>query len=973
VARNDEIRVKLIGDERDLERAFQASVAGGEKLGDALKRTGVDVQRVMQVAEGDVKGLGAAFVDAGDLAKTALQAGVGAGTAMVGQSLNDATVAGGKLEAQIGSLGGASEQVGAVAKDVYTNNFAGSLGEAYEMTGQVNQALGLQGEELQAVTQDIFTITDAFGHQGAEAQAMVDVLRTMGPAFPGETEEQLLDRIAGSFQAGVGVSGDLLDTLKEYPGDFQRLGLDADDMFQILNSGFEAGVYNTDKTADAIREFGIEIQTTGGKAQEAVRQIFPDQEADRIIGQFAKGGDSAEKAFYRVLTALTQVDDAQTRTNLAFALFGSMGEDMGARLLPWIESMVKGRDTAKEVRDVTAEMQVQYENFGSTLEGFKRRIEIGLTGPLGATSDVMGGMLDVAGNAGEVLGAVALAGFDVAGAASRARTAIAGMNITLAGTATLAAAAAAPIAVLVAGIYGMNQRLADTHERAAAAVDPMASLRDNAAALYAEINANTGVNMADIIGPESEQRLKALGNELNALIETSPQLAQELLQLAVREGDVYETATGAFKGHTLFRDELILTKAQADALKENVKKLSGAEGANAEATAAAEEVMGTLGGQMADTRTEAQKLRDALDKLTGKTLTAEQAEIDFERAIDDATQAAKDNKQSLDKNTEAGRTNRESLKNLTERTLDFIVAQKDNKKSTDTLRDTMERGRKKFIETAMEMGATRKRAEELADKYGLIPKKVETLVRAPGLDKTKKDVGALNNALRGLPNVARIEFKSSGLDGLGVLGGLGAFGGGLMGISPLSTVGKAYSSLGRPGDVISGYRPGATTLSGNLSYHAQGRALDITPEFGIALAIRNLFGGRTRELITPWPSMNMHNGRDYRYSDAVQAQHDGRTNVRHIHWAMGQGGLVNRRGSFLVGDSGMEIVNLARGDSVTPLDRAPRVGGTTVVNNFNFTFNGMVTDKVRLKHELVAVMREFLRANGGVAALGRVR
>jgi hypothetical protein len=172
-------------------------------------------------------------------------------------------------------------------------------------------------------------------------------------------------------------------------------------------------------------------------------------------------------------------------------------------------------------------------------------------------------------------------------------------------------------------------------------------------------------------------------------------------------------------------------------------------------------------------------------------------------------------------------------------------------------------------------------------------------------------------------------------DGLG-MGAMGAAGGGLMGISPSSAVGRAYSSLGRPGDVISGYRPGARTLSGSLSYHAQGRALDITPEFGIALAIRNLFGGRTRELITPWPSMNMHNGRNYRYSDAVQAQHDGRTNVRHIHWAMGSGGVVNRPGSFLVGDatpsnpSGIEIVNLARGDSVTPLAAAG--GGPTTIN-----------------------------------------
>jgi hypothetical protein len=388
------------------------------------------------------------------------------------------------------------------------------------------------------------------------------------------------------------------------------------------------------------------------------------------------------------------------------------------------------------------------------------------------------------------------------------------------------------------------------------------------------------------------------------------------------------------------------------------------------AAGALEDQQADLGEEMADTKSEADKLREAIDALTGKSRDAAQAEIDFEQALDDATQAAKDNKKTLDTNREAGRKNREELIRLAERTYDHVVAQKDLGASTKDLREITERARRKFIDTAVQMGATRGEAKDLWKEYGKVPKNVKTDVSAPGLEKTKNNAAALNNALRGISATVKArEFKQGlralgGGDGLGIdfpFGLLGTGGGSLLGISPLSAVGAAYSSMGRPGDVISGFRPGSRTLSGNLSYHAQGRALDITPIMSIALAIRNMFGARTKELITPWFGMDLLNGRPWTYSSAVKAQHSG--SRAHIHWAMGGGGLVNRPGRFLVGDSGMEIVNLARGDSVTPLDRAPATagrGGTTVIVH--------VHGSVLSERDLVAVIRKNIRNLGGLTA-----
>lgn len=85
----------------------------------------------------------------------------------------------------------------------------------------------------------------------------------------------------------------------------------------------------------------------------------------------------------------------------------------------------------------------------------------------------------------------------------------------------------------------------------------------------------------------------------------------------------------------------------------------------------------------------------------------------------------------------------------------------------------------------------------------------------------------------------------------------------------------------------SGIRPGAVTSSGNQSYHATGDAID---ELGSMSAMRRYavrlfknFGGRLRELISPWPELGIKDGRPYRYSSQIQAEHSG--SKAHVHVA----------------------------------------------------------------------------------------
>ncbi|AGL13884.1 phage tail tape measure protein [Actinoplanes sp. N902-109] len=105
----------------------------------------------------------------------------------------------------------------------------------------------------------------------------------------------------------------------------------------------------------------------------------------------------------------------------------------------------------------------------------------------------------------------------------------------------------------------------------------------------------------------------------------------------------------------------------------------------------------------------------------------------------------------------------------------------------------------------------------------------------------------------------------------------------------LDVVGKAFPGLG----AISTYRPGAITLTGHRSYHADGRAVDFPPSKALAEWVNAHYFRQTKELITPWNSLNIKNGARHRYTGAVWNQHNFAGGNAHDHWAMANGGLIN--------------------------------------------------------------------------------
>ena len=120
--------------------------------------------------------------------------------------------------------------------------------------------------------------------------------------------------------------------------------------------------------------------------------------------------------------------------------------------------------------------------------------------------------------------------------------------------------------------------------------------------------------------------------------------------------------------------------------------------------------------------------------------------------------------------------------------------------------------------------------------------------------------------------------------------GGGSVGAGGLRSGILSVLGALRGMFGNV-PLISGLRRGAHTLSGALSYHASGRAIDIPAVYAWARYLVTTWGSRLKELITPWREFNMWHGRPHRYSQAIEAQHGVFGRNAHIHAALDDGGV----------------------------------------------------------------------------------
>jgi hypothetical protein len=159
----------------------------------------------------------------------------------------------------------------------------------------------------------------------------------------------------------------------------------------------------------------------------------------------------------------------------------------------------------------------------------------------------------------------------------------------------------------------------------------------------------------------------------------------------------------------------------------------------------------------------------ALDESATAAMGADQAELDYVETMQQSAKDIESNGKTVDINTEAGRANRQTLLEMATASQNLIDAQIAQGDSTAAVTKTTQGARDSFINAATAAGYTKDQAKALADQYGLVPKNVDTKVKAHGIPEAE---AAINNVARPRevpvhisPQGQQVENYINGLNG----------------------------------------------------------------------------------------------------------------------------------------------------------------------------------------------------------------
>lgn len=201
-------------------------------------------------------------------------------------------------------------------------NFNSEFAEANKLTQQITQ---LQGEALDRLTNRSKTLEKVMGLDRKET---IEAAKNLVQNF-GVTYEEAMDQIERGAIKGGAANNEFIDSLREYPVFFQKAGFSLKEFVDIVNAGFDLGIYS-DKLPDAIKEFDLSMREQTTATRDALTNAFGATFSDDILKRVSDGKTTVKDALIEINKEsekynLTQKQQAQ----LTADIFRGAGEDVG--------------------------------------------------------------------------------------------------------------------------------------------------------------------------------------------------------------------------------------------------------------------------------------------------------------------------------------------------------------------------------------------------------------------------------------------------------------------------------------------------------------------------------------------------------------------------------------------------------------------------------------------------------------------
>lgn len=248
-----------------------------------------------------------------------------------------------RLEGRTGRMIPGAERL---INDLYTQAWGESRDAIADVIVQADN-LNISMEDLEEAVTTAFQVADT------EIGDTNEVLRTMDSLVKNELAgsfQEAGDLLVVGLQNGANRGEDLLDTFNEYGSTFKQLRIDGPAALGLITSGLEAGVDNSDRIADALRETGIRLREIGTNEEIANAFARLDElstiDLAATFDAYNAGEISGGEFFDGFFTSLAQANqqDPQAAAEISAALVGTISEDFGpeviSQLTPqWDEAM----------------------------------------------------------------------------------------------------------------------------------------------------------------------------------------------------------------------------------------------------------------------------------------------------------------------------------------------------------------------------------------------------------------------------------------------------------------------------------------------------------------------------------------------------------------------------------------------------------------------------------------------------------
>ena len=151
----------------------------------------------------------------------------------------------------------------------------------------------------------------------------------------------------------AGFDPNQLDIISEYGNQLKMAGFNAQEIQAIMASGVDTKTWNIDNLLDGIKEGRIVGAEFGAEIDKSTKEIIESAglSADKFqeLGKaIAGGGEEGGAAMQEMAKMLATVDDATIRNQLGTAMYGTLWEEQGTKIVDTLMNMGDHMTTADE-------------------------------------------------------------------------------------------------------------------------------------------------------------------------------------------------------------------------------------------------------------------------------------------------------------------------------------------------------------------------------------------------------------------------------------------------------------------------------------------------------------------------------------------------------------------------------------------------------------------------------------------------